>query len=139
MYRKLSESIGQNPEKFHYDYFEISEGRLYYENMNNSLMTKDGILRSASEIASILGKNRLCSLVFDIPRGKVTAQQAVMLNKEEMPSMSDIANADDTELQEITETVARSMENLIAQLEGESSEDLPKCELLGLNKHLSSI
>ena len=139
MYRKLSESIGQNPEKFRYDYFEISEGRLYYENMNNSLMTKDGILRSASEIASILGKNRLPSLVFYIPRGKVTPQQAVMLNKEEMPSMSDIANADDTELQEIMETVARSIENLIAQLEGESSEDLPKCELLGLNKQLSSI
>ena len=33
--------------------------RLYYENMSRTLMTKDGILRSASEIADILGKNRL--------------------------------------------------------------------------------
>ena len=34
-------------EEFHYDYFEIREGRLYYENMNRLLMTKDGIIRSA--------------------------------------------------------------------------------------------
>ena len=78
---------------------------------------------------------------FDIPSGKVTARQAVMLNKaeEEMPSMSDIANADEIELQEIMENVARSMENLTVQLEGESSEDLPMRELLGLDKQLRSI
>ena len=34
------------------------------------LMTKDGILRSAGEIADILGKNRLCNLGFNVPRGK---------------------------------------------------------------------
>ena len=44
---------------------------------------------------------------------------------EELSSMSDIARPDDIELQEITENVARSMENLIEQLEGESSEALP--------------
>ena len=68
LYQKLSKSIGQNPEVLHYNYFEIREGGLYYENMNRSLTTKDGILRSAGEIAVILGKNRLRN----IPRGKVT-------------------------------------------------------------------
>ena len=42
---------------------------------------------------------------FNIPRGKVTARQAVMLNKaaEELPSESDITRVDDIELQEIAE------------------------------------
>ena len=141
MYRKLSESIGQNQEEFHYDYFEIREGRLYYKDMNMSLMTKDGTLRSTGEIPSILGKNKFRKLGFNIPRGKVTAPTAVMLNRfeEEMPSTSDIAKADDIELQEIMENVARSTENLIVQLEGESSEDLPMRELLGLDKQLRII
>ena len=78
---------------------------------------------------------------FDVPRGKPTPRQAVALNKaeEEMPSTCDAARADDIELQEITENVAKSTENLIAQLEDESSEDLPMCELLGLDKQLRSI
>ena len=63
-------------------------------------------------IAGILGKNRLRNLGFDIPRGKLTARQAVMLNKaqEELPSESDIAKADDIELQEI----AKNTEDLIS-------------------------
>ena len=105
MYQKLSESIGENPEEFHYDYFEVRDGRLYYEDMNMPLMTKDGIPRSASEIASILGKNRLHKLGFEIPGGKVTARHAVMLNEaeDELPFTSDVAKADDIELQEIME------------------------------------
>ena len=59
--------------------------------------------------------------------------------KEEMPSMSDVANVDDIELQEITENVARSTENLTVQLEGEFSDDLPMSELLGLDKQIRSI
>ena len=53
-----------------------------------------------------------------------------MLNiiEEEQPFMSDVARADDTELQEIMKNAVRSMENLIEQLEGESSEDLPMHE-----------
>ena len=56
-------------------------------------------------IADILGKNRLRRLGFNIPVGKVTSQQAVMLYKaaEELPSESDITEADDIELQEIAE------------------------------------
>ena len=117
MYQKLSKSICQNPEEFHYDYFEIREGRLYYENTNRPLMTKleDGILTSSSEIADILGKNRLLNFGFNVPRSKVTARQAVLLNRveEELPSMSDVVNADNIELQEITENASRSMDIII--------------------------
>ena len=54
-------------------------------------------------LADILGKNRLRNLGFDIPRGKVTARQAVMLNKaaEELPSESDITKVNDIELQKL--------------------------------------
>ena len=51
--------------------------------------------------------------------------------------MSDQAKPDDMELQEITENTAKSMENLIKQLEG--SKDLPMCKLIGLDKQLRSI
>ena len=56
-------------------------------------------------LADILGKGGLCNLGFDIPKGKVTARQTVMLNKaaEELPSESDITIANDIELQEIVE------------------------------------
>ena len=54
----------------------------------------------------MLGKNRLPDLGFDVPSG-LTPRQAIALNKaeEEMPSMSDVAHLDDTELQEIMENV----------------------------------
>ena len=37
------------------------------------------------------------------------------------------------------EKATRSMENLIKQVEGDSSEDLPMCKLLSLDKQLKSI
>ena len=78
---------------------------------------------------------------FDVPSGKITPQWSIFLSKtkEELPSMSDVVNADNIELQEITENVERSTMNLTEQLEGESSEDLPICELLGQDKQLRSI
>ena len=65
-------------------------------------------------LSDILGKGGLRNLGFDIPRGKVTARQAVMLNKaaEELPSASEITKADDIELQEIAEKAS----NLIFQI-----------------------
>ena len=98
------------------------------------------------EIAEILGKNRLCNLGFDIPRGQVTAQEAVALNEaeKEMPSASDIAKVDDIELQEITENASKSMEDLISQMKNSQSQtddlfEYPLCKLLGLDKQLRSI
>ena len=69
-------------------------------------------------LVDILGKGGLRNLGFDIPRGKVTARQAVMLNKatEELPSESDITRADDIELQEIAEKAMKSTEDLISHL-----------------------
>ena len=97
-------------------------------------------------IAYILGKNRLCRLGFNIPVGKLTARQAVMLNKaaEELPSKSDITRADDIELQEIAEKATKSTEDLISHLNDQQSQTdelfkHPLRELLGLDKQLRSI
>ena len=87
---KLSENIGETPEIFHYDYFKLENGELYYRGARKPLTTK-GKLKSVGMLADILGKNRLRRLGFDIPAGSITAQLAVMLNKaaEELPSESD--------------------------------------------------
>ena len=104
LYKKISENIGETPEEFHYDYFKLENGELYYRGKRNPLTTK-GVLKSVGMLVDTLGKGGLRNLGFDIPRGKVTARQAVMLNKaaEELPSESDITRADDIELQEIAE------------------------------------
>ena len=104
LYKKLSENIGETPELFHYDYFKLEDGELYYRGSRKPLTT-EGKLKSVGMIADILGKNRLRRLGFNIPVGRITARQAVMLNKaaEELPSESDITKADDIELQEIAE------------------------------------
>ena len=74
--------------------------------------------------------------------GKLTAQQAIMLNKaaEELPSESDITKVDDKELQEVAEKAS----GIISQIKDvqTDTEDLfehPLRELLGLDKQLRSI
>ena len=93
-------------------------------------------------LADILGKGGLRNLGFDIPRGKVNACQAIMLNKatEELPSESDITKADDIELQEIVGKAS----GIISQINDvqTDTEDLfehPLRDLLGLDKQLRSI
>ena len=104
LYKKLSGNIRETPEEFHYDYFKLEDGELYYRGKRKPLTMK-GVLKSVGMLVDILGKGGLRNLGFDIPRGKVTARQAVMLNKaaEELPSESDITKADDIELKEIAE------------------------------------
>ena len=104
LYKKLSENIGETSGPFHYDYFKLEGGELYYIDNRKPLMT-EGKLKPVGMLADTLGKNRLRKLGFNIYVGKVTARQAVMLNKaaEELPSASDVTKADDTELQEIAE------------------------------------
>ena len=104
-------------------------------------MTK-GKLKSVGMLADILGENRLCRLGFNIPVGKVTAQQAVMLNKaaEELPSESDITGADDIELKEIAEKAS----GIISQIKDVQTDTNELFEhslhkLLGLDKQLRSI
>ena len=106
-----------------------------------ALITKS-VLKPVGMLADILGKNRLRNLGFDIPRGKVTARQAVMLNKaaEELLSESDITKADDIELQKMAEEAS----GIISQIKDvqTDTEDLfenPLHKLLGLDKQLRSI
>ena len=93
-------------------------------------------------LVDILGKNRLRKVGFNIPVGKVTARQAVMLDKaaEELPYESDITKADDIELQEIVEKAS----GIISQIKDvqTDTEDLfkhPLRELLGLDRQVRSI
>ena len=141
LHKKLSENIGETLEEFHYDYFKLENGELYYRGKRKPLTSK-GVLKSVGMLVDILGKGGLCNLGFDIPRGKVTARQAVMLNKaaEELPSESDITRADDIELQEIVEKAS----HIISQIKDvqTDTEDLfkhPLQERLGLDKQLRSI
>ena len=128
-------------ELFHYDYFKVEGGELYYIGSRKPLTT-EGKLKSVGMLADILGKNRLRRLGFNIPVSKVTARQAVMLNKaaEELPSESDITKADDIEPQEIVEKAS----GIISQIKDvqTDTEDLfehPLRKLLGLDKQLRSI
>ena len=119
----LSENISETSEEFHYDYFKLEDGELYYRGKRKPLTTK-GVLKLVEMLTDILGKGRLRNLGFDILRAKVTARPAVMLNKvaEELPPESDITWADDIELQEIAEKALKSTENLILHLNDQQSQ-----------------
>ena len=93
-------------------------------------------------LADILGKNRLRRLGFNIPVGRITAWQAVMLNKaaEELLSESDITKADDIELQEIVEKASGIISEIKdVQTDIEDLYEHPLRELLGLDKQLRTI
>ena len=139
LYKKISENIGETPEEFHYDYLKLEGGELYYRGKRKPLTTK-GVLKSVGMLADILGKGGIHNLGFDIPRGKVIAQQVVMLNKAERRAASDITKVDDIELQEIVEKAS----DIISQIKDvqTDTDDLfehPLRELLGLEAQLRSI
>ena len=141
LYKQISENIGETPELFHYNYFKLEGGELYHIGNRKPLMTK-GRLKSVGMLADILGKTRPRKLGFNIPVGKVTARQALMLNKaaEELPSESDITGADDIELQEIAEKAS----DIISRIKDvqTDTDDLFKHslrDLLGLDKKIRSI
>ena len=66
LYKKRSENIGETPELFHYNYFKLEGGELYYIGNSKTLKT-EGKLKLVGMIADILGKNRLRRLGFNIP------------------------------------------------------------------------
>ena len=141
LYKKLSENIGESPELFHYDYFKLKGGELYYIG-NRKPLTTEGKLKLVGMLPDILGKNRLCRLGFNIPVARIAARQAVMLNKaaEELPSESNITGADDKELQNIAEKASGIISQIIdVQTDTEDLFEHPLCELLGLDKQLRSI
>ena len=139
LYLELFKHLGHIPKEFHFDNFEFRDKNLYYNGKDKSLTTMKEELRMSGELWKILGMKRLRNLSFGIPKGKVNAQEAEKLNRveEELPSASDVAKADDIEIQEIMKNVMKSTDDLIAQFERE--ETLPMCELLGLDKQLRSI
>ena len=63
LYKKLSENVGETPDKFHYDYFKLEDGEQYYRGKRKSLTTK-GVLKSVGMLADILGKGGLRNLGF---------------------------------------------------------------------------
>ena len=141
LYKKISENIGETPEIFHYDYFKLEGGELYYIGSRKPLTT-EGKLKSVGMLVDILGKDRLRRLGFNIPVGPITARQAIMLKKaaEELPSESDITKADDIELKKIAEKAL----GIISQIKDiqTDTEDLfenPLHESLGLDKQLRTI
>ena len=79
---------------------------------------------------------------FNIPVGKVTARQAVMLNKaaEELPSESAVTGADDMELQGIAEKASDIISKIKAvQTDTDDLFEYPLHDLLGLDKQFRSI
>ena len=63
LYKKISENIGETPEGFHYDYFKLEDGELYYRGKRKPLTTK-GVLKLVGMLADILGKGGLRNLGF---------------------------------------------------------------------------
>ena len=120
---------------------KMEDGELYNRDKRKPLTTK-GVLKSVGMLVDIFCKGGLRNLGFDIPRGKVTAWQAVMLNKaaEELPSEPDITKVDDMELQDIAEKTS----GIISQIKDvqTDTEDLFEHllrELLGLDAQVRSI
>ena len=142
LYQKLSESkdLVRTSEAFHFDKFRIRDGKLYYGKMNESLTKKSGELRQTSALKRLLGEENLRYLGFEY---RVTPEQAAMLNKakKEMLSASDIANADGTELQDMTKTAFRIVEDLTMNMQTQTDESIKNslCELLGFDKELKRI
>ena len=66
-YQKLSEKYGVS-EAFHFDYFKLRDGELYYKGKSTPLTNRVEKLRLIGVIAEILGKNRLRDLGFDTRR-----------------------------------------------------------------------
>ena len=85
LYHVLSEETGQTPEAFHFNDFELRDGKLYYRDKSTSLTIRGGKLRLVGEIVKTLGKQGLRESGFDIHRGKVTAGQALVWNGVELP------------------------------------------------------
>ena len=120
--------------------FEIDKDeRLYYK--GKPLMNRNGELKTIGVIADTLGIRGLREMGYNITKTNLTPRFVLdLLEKQtELPSSSEIAKADDIELEEIV----KSTEDFISQInEQTQTDDLfehPLRELLGLDKQLRSI
>ena len=74
LYQKLFKSMGQTPDAFRFDNFEIRDGKLYCRDKSAPLMNKRGELRSVGVIGETLCKEGLHDKGFVIPEdGKIMA------------------------------------------------------------------
>ena len=120
--------------------FKLGEdGRLYYK--GKSLMNINGELKTIGVIADILGISGLREMGYNIPKTNLKPRSVLdlMEKQAELPSPSEIAGADEIELEEI----AKSTEDLIFQINNWSQThepfEHPLCDLLGSGKQFRSI
>ena len=120
--------------------FKLGEdGRLYYK--GKPLMNRNGELKTVGVIADTLGIRGLLEMGYNITKTNLKPQFVLdlMEKQAELPSSSEIAGADEVELEEI----AKSTEDLIFKINNQSQTDElfehPLRELLGLDKQLRSI
>ena len=120
--------------------FKLGEnGRLYYK--GKPLMNRNGELKTIGIIADTLGIRGLREMGYNIT--KINLKPRLILDlmekQAELPSSSEIAEADTIELEEMVE----STEDLISQINNQSQMDAlsehPLRELLGLDSQLRSI
>ena len=115
------------------------DGRLYYR--GKPLMNRNGELKTIGIIADTLGIRGLREMGYNITKTNLKPRFVLdLLEKQaELPSSSEIAKADEIELEEI----AKSTEDLIYQINKQTqTDDLLENrlrELLGLDKQLRSI
>ena len=120
--------------------FELDkDGRLYYK--GKPLINRNGELKTIGVIADTLGIRGLREMGYNITKTNLKPQFVLdLLEKQaELPSSSEIANADEIKLEEI----AKSTEDLIYQINKQTqTDDLlenPLRERLGLDKQLRTI
>ena len=59
LYKKLSQKWARTSEVFHYNLFELRDGKLYFRDKIRPLTTREGKLRLVKEIKKILGDRGL--------------------------------------------------------------------------------
>ena len=112
LYQLLRDKMYQRLEP-HLDLFEIGEDWvLYYR--GKSLTNRNGELKKIGVIADTLGIRGLQEMGFNISKTHLKPRHLLALIEKqiELPSRSDVANADNIELQEITENVHGAPKNV---------------------------
>ena len=115
------------------------DGMLYYR--GKPLMNRNGMLKTVGIIADTLGIKGLQEMGYNITKTNLKPRFVLDLMEKQakLPSSSELAEADEIELEEIV----KSKEDLISQINNQSQvDDLfehPLQELLGLDKQLRSV
>ena len=116
------------------------DGRLYYK--GKPLMNKNGELKTIGVMADTLGIRGLREMGYNIAKTNLKPRFVLdLLEKQaELPSSSEIAKADDIELEEISEKASDIIsQSKDVQTDTDDLFEHPLRELLGLDKQLRSI